>query len=57
MRVSPDFFSTLGLGPVIGRTFTEEETAHETNHVAVLSDTFWRQRYRADPNVIGGRFV
>src|SRR5882672_4673270 len=55
MRVSPDFFSTLGVGPVIGRTFTEEETTSETNHVAILSDTFWRQRYNADPNVIGSQ--
>jgi predicted permease len=55
MRVSPEFFSTLGLGPVIGRTFTEEETTSETDHVAILSDTFWRQRYNADPNVIGRR--
>jgi predicted permease len=53
MRVSPDFFSTLGLGPAIGRTFTEEETTSEIDHVAILSDTFWRQRYNADPNVIG----
>src|SRR5438309_3024201 len=53
MRVSPDFFSTLELGPVIGRTFTDEETTSQTNHVAILSDTFWRQRYNADPNVIG----
>jgi len=53
MRVSPDFFSTLGLGPAIGRTFTEEETTSETDHVAILSDTFWRQRYNADPHVIG----
>jgi predicted permease len=53
MRVSPEFFSALGLGPVIGRTFTEEETTSETDHVAILSDTFWRQRYNADPNVIG----
>jgi predicted permease len=53
MRVSPDFFSTLGLGPAIGRTFTDEETTSETDDVAILSDTFWRQRYNADPNVIG----
>ena len=53
MRVSPDFFSTLGLGPVIGRAFTDEETTSETDHVAILSDTFWRLRYNADPNVIG----
>src|SRR5207248_7186283 len=44
---------TLGLGPVIGRTFTEEETTSQTDHVAILSDAFWRQRYNADPDVIG----
>jgi len=53
MRVSPDFFSTLGLGPAVGRTFTEEETSSETDDVAILSDAFWRQRYNADPHVIG----
>src|SRR5712672_3001316 len=53
VRVSPDFFSTLGLGPAIGRTFTDEETTSETDHVAILSDTFWRQRYNGDPNIIG----
>src|SRR5580698_4845186 len=53
MRVSPDFFTTLGLGPVIGRTFTEDETTSETDHVAILSDTFWRQQCNADPNVLG----
>jgi predicted permease len=53
MRVSPDFFTTLGLGPAIGRTFTDEETSSETDHVALLSDAFWRQRYNGDPNVIG----
>jgi predicted permease len=53
MRVSPDFFSTLGLGPAIGRTFTEEETTSQTDDVAILSDTFWRQRCNADPHVIG----
>jgi predicted permease len=53
MRVSPDFFSTLGLGPVIGRSFTDQETTSQTDHVVILSDTFWRQRYNANPNVIG----
>ena len=52
-RVSPDFFATLGLGPAIGRTFTEEETTYQTDHVAILSDTFWRQQFNADPHVIG----
>ena len=53
MRVSPDFFATLGLGPAIGRTFTDEETTSDTDHVAILSNTYWRQRFNADPNVLG----
>jgi predicted permease len=53
VRMSPDFFATLGLGPAIGRTFTDDETTSETDHVAILSDTYWRQRFNADPNVIG----
>src|SRR5580692_11614893 len=53
MRVSPDFFDTLGLGPAIGRTFTDDETTSETNHVAILSDAYWRQGFNADPSVLG----
>jgi predicted permease len=52
-RVSPDFFSTLGAGPVIGRTFTEEETTYQTDSVAILTNAYWRQRFNADPHVIG----
>src|SRR5271154_4524550 len=43
-RVSPDFFSTLGLGPVMGRTFTEQETTYQTDSVVILTDAYWRQR-------------
>src|SRR5580692_2164445 len=53
MRVSPDFFSTVGLGPVMGRTFTEGENTSPTDHVAILSDAFWPVRYNGGPNVIG----
>ena len=52
-RVSPDFFSTLGLGPAMGRTFTEEETTSQTDNVVILTDTYWRQHFNADPHVIG----
>src|ERR1700751_876542 len=32
-RVSPEFFSTLGVGPVLGRAFNEAETTYETDQV------------------------
>jgi predicted permease len=53
MRVSPEFFTTLDLGPSIGRNFTDNETESDTDHVAILSDAYWRQQFSADPNVLG----
>ncbi len=50
--LSPNYFRTLGVGPRIGRTFTEEENASGT-HVAVLSDKMWRTTFQGDPNILG----
>ncbi len=52
-RVSPDFFATLGTGPSIGRSFTEEETSLQTDKAVIVTDTYWRQHFDADPQVIG----
>ncbi|MGH8857574.1 MAG: ABC transporter permease [Polaromonas sp.] len=43
MKVSQEFFSTLGAGPIMGRAFTEEETSYQTDGVAILTDAYWRQ--------------
>ncbi len=51
--VSPEYFATLGLGPELGRAFTEAETTFQTNDVAILTDAYWRQRLGADPDAIG----
>ena len=53
MRVSPDFFSTLGIAPAVGRTFSDAETTSDTDNVAILSDAYWRQHFNSDPNVLG----
>jgi predicted permease len=53
LRVSPEFFETLGRGPILGRAFTEAETTYATDRVVILTDAFWRQRLAADPGVIG----
>src|SRR5437899_5921850 len=54
MRVSPEFFMTLGVGPVIGRSFNERETITpvENHGVAILTDAYWRQRLNSDSNVL-----
>jgi len=54
-RVSPEFFTTLSVGPAFGRVFTEAETTFRTDDVAILTDSYWRQHFNADPHVIGRR--
>ena len=55
MRISPDFFTTLGVDLVMGRTFTEAETITpvEDHGVVILTDAYWRQRFNSDPNILG----
>lgn len=53
LRVTPDFFTTLGRGPVLGRAFTEKETTFATDDVVILTDNYWRQSLGGDPGVLG----
>jgi len=47
-----DAFETLGVSPIAGRGFTEEET-REGDRVAILSHRVWRDRFGADPGLVG----
>ena len=54
LAVTANFFEFVGIPVAHGRSFTEAEAAPERQpRVAVLSDTFWRRRFNADPSVIG----
>ena len=52
-RVSPNFFSMLGVEPQLGRSFAEEEGRPEGKPVVVLSDSLWRTRYGSDRGIVG----
>lgn len=52
--VSADFFSLLGVQPVLGRTFLpNEDQKPDGNPVLVISERLWRRRFGASPNVLG----
>ena len=51
--VTPDLFSVFRVSPVLGRTFTDEETLPGRFRVAVLSHSMWQSRFGSDPNVSG----
>jgi putative ABC transport system permease protein len=51
--VTPEMFSLFHVSPVLGRTFTDEETLPGRYRVAVLSHSMWQNRFGSDPNVSG----
>ena len=53
--VTTNFFSTLGVNPILGRNFASGEDLPEGSGptVAILSYNFWRQDFSADPSVVG----
>jgi putative ABC transport system permease protein len=52
---SANFFSTLGIVPVIGRSFTDADDHPDAEATAILSDAFWKRRYNGDPAILGGK--
>jgi predicted permease len=56
--VSSDYFKTLRVTPVAGRTFRpEEDTVSGAQPVTMISSRLWRRKFAGDPAVIGGTIV
>jgi len=54
--VSGNFFRTLGVQPWIGRLMTDADDTEGAPSVAVMSYHIWKDRYGADPSVVGAGF-
>ena len=52
-RVTPDFFSVLGIRPLYGRAFQEEETIVGNHRRAILSYGLWRDHFGGDTTLVG----
>jgi len=52
-RVDANFFSVLGIAPVLGRSFVREEESVGRDHVVILSNGLWHDRFAANPHVVG----
>ena len=52
-RVSPNFFSVLGLKPQLGRAFTDDEGSPGGKFVVMISDALWHRRFGGDPSIVG----
>jgi putative ABC transport system permease protein len=51
--VSPDFFRTFGVRPLLGRGFLPSDPSTGPAQVAIVSYGLWKERMGSDPNAIG----
>jgi predicted permease len=52
-RVTPDYFTVLGVEPLLGRAFHAEDAAAGAAPVVALGHALWVSRFGADPSVLG----
>ncbi|HEY6386087.1 MAG TPA: ABC transporter permease [Candidatus Acidoferrum sp.] len=53
--VTSNFFTLVGVQPVLGRVFRVEE-AHEDSQTVVISDELWKTKFHSDAAVLGKTF-
>ena len=51
--VSTNFFSLLGVRPILGRTFRPEEDHLGAAPVTLISEGLWKRRFGSNPDTIG----
>jgi putative ABC transport system permease protein len=51
--IAYDLFETLGVSPILGRTFLAEEDRPNQDTVVILSHGLWQRRFGADAGIIG----
>ncbi|MGA2019651.1 MAG: ABC transporter permease [Candidatus Sulfotelmatobacter sp.] len=51
--ISSDFFPVLGVKPVVGRTFAEDEERVGAGPVALISAGLWQRKFGSAPDILG----
>src|SRR4051812_48591050 len=57
LRVSANFFQTLGVEPNLGRNFAPNEDKPGNDSVVILSHRVWRDRFGSDRSIVGRSLV
>jgi len=51
--VTEDFFRIVGVPPIMGRDFREEDNRPGAEKVTILGHEIWQRDFNADPNIVG----
>ncbi len=53
MAVTPEYFSVVGLEPVLGRKFVASDTAPSAAPVLMIGYEMWQRSFGGNPNILG----
>ena len=53
VMVTGEYFSGLGVRPILGRALGQADEAKEAPRVAVISYGYWQRRFNRDPGILG----
>ncbi len=53
VAITPEIFDVLGVRPLMGRGFTQDDAKNEADRVVVLSYQLWRTAFGGDPKIVG----
>jgi predicted permease len=54
MLVTPEFFPVLGVEPVLGRKFTQDDCVLGQEYKVIISEGLWQQQFGGVASVLGG---
>ena len=55
--ISAEFFPTMGVNPVVGRTFRSEDDQVGAAPVVILGGGLWERKFGSDPNIVGKSLI
>jgi putative ABC transport system permease protein len=55
-RLTPGVFAALGVQPLLGRVFTQQED-DDSQQVVVLSYSLWKSRFHGDSHILGAKLI
>jgi putative ABC transport system permease protein len=53
VAVTPEIFDVLGVPPLLGRGYTQEEAKDQEGRVIVLTFPLWQRAFAGDPKILG----
>jgi putative ABC transport system permease protein len=54
---TPNLFNILGVNPIMGRAFTEDDGKPGAARVVMLSFGLWQRRFGGDPQIVGRKLI